>query len=155
MAILECSHSLHQNSLEHMLRWFGASPQRHLQGVVNAPTQLVQVTLLGVSGRTGHKQIRKSTMDVETSLLTAGSGSKYTNHWNFVNGTGSKLRVANVQVFDWRRHVVVYLHNATAEEAGWQRARHRGVYHRRGHLAQTKVLTDLKIRALGVLKCFC
>ena len=59
-------------------------------------------------------------MDVETSLLTTGSGSKDTNHRNFVNGIGSKLRVANVQVFDWRGHVVVYLHNATAEEAGWQ-----------------------------------
>ena len=53
-------------------------PEGHLEGVVNAPSQLLEVAVCGICRQTWHNQVREGAVDVHTSLLATWSGAKYT-----------------------------------------------------------------------------
>lgn len=52
-------------------------PQGHLEGVVDASSQLLEVALRGVRHHARHEEVGEDAVDVHTRLLTARRGSKH------------------------------------------------------------------------------
>ena len=93
-------------------------PQGHLEGVVNAPRQLMKIAIRGIRHQTRHKKVREGAMDVHTRLLTARRGAKHAQDGHLLQGRRTEVRETNVEAFQRSREVVVYLDDTTTEDAG-------------------------------------
>lgn len=79
-----------------------------LQSVVDAPGQLLQVAIRGLHDQTRHKQVREHAMDVQAALLAGWRRAEDTNDRYLLHRRATKVREADVEVFERAGEVVVY-----------------------------------------------
>ena len=73
-------HSLDNGNLEHMVGTPGGCSEGHLECMVDAPSQLLEIAVGGIQYQAWYKKVRKHTVNVETALLSGWGSTKDANN---------------------------------------------------------------------------
>ena len=88
-----------------------------MEGMINTLSHLLQVLLIGIRTQTRDVDVRENSVNVQTSLLSDWSGTKYPDDRHLIHNIRAGLGVAHVQILHRSSRVVVNICDTTAELA--------------------------------------